>query len=219
MSATPLLSYDPIADVQPKPVADATPESISLPHPDLSTGLPLMRVLASRSSNRSFLPEPLPITVLGGLLWAADGINRAATGGRTAPSAHADNEIDIYVALPTGVYRYDVPNHRLVLKHRIDARNMTGYQDFVGNAPLDLVYVVRTSKLLEVPAQYRDTFAAVAAGAIAQNVYLYCASAGLSTVLRGWINHRLLADALSLNEDELPILSQTVGLPVPSRAS
>lgn len=214
MSATPLPSYDPVTDVHSKPVVDDTPESISLPHPDRSSGLPLMQVLATRCSTRGFLPEPLPIGLLGGLLWAANGVNRPATGGRTSPSAHTYNEIDIYVALPNGVYRYDVPNHKLVLKHRIDARNMTGYQDFVGKAPLDLVYVVNTSKLLEMPVQYRDTFSAAAAGAIAQNVYLYCASAGLSTVLRGWINHRLLADALSLNEDELPILSQTVGLPV-----
>lgn len=30
---------------------------------------------------------------------------------------------------------------------------------------------------------------------------------------RGWINHQLLADALRLNEDELPMLAQTVGFP------
>ena len=55
--------------------------------------------------------------------------------------------------------------------------------------------------------------AAGATGAIAQNVSLYCASEGLATVVRGWIDHRALADALKLNEDELPILAQTVGRP------
>jgi nitroreductase len=219
MNATQLLSYDAIADIQLNPAKENAPESIPLPRPDLSSGLPLMRTLSARASTRSFLPEPLPIGILGGLLWAANGINRPTTGGRTAPSAHTYNPIDIYAALPSGVYRYDVPDHRLILKHRIDARNMTGYQDFVGEAPLDLVYVVSTSKLLEMPAQYRDTFSAATAGAIAQNVYLYCASTGLSTVLRGWINHRLLADALSLNEDELPILAQTVGLSVKPHAA
>jgi hypothetical protein len=138
---------------------------------------------------------------------------RPVSGGRTAPSPHADNEIDIYVALPNGVYRYDAPNHQLLLKHAVDARNLTGYQDFVGKAPLDLVYVVRTSSLQEMPQQQRERFSAVTAGAIAQSVALYCASAGLVNVIRGWINHRLLADALRLNEDELPILAQTVGLP------
>nr|KGS63815.1 hypothetical protein X990_4636 [Burkholderia pseudomallei MSHR4868] len=69
------------------------------------------------------------------------------------------------------------------------------------------------SRLLSMPKPLRETFSAVAAGAIAQNVALYCASTGLGCVVRGWINHRLLAEALSLNEDELPILAQTVGKP------
>ena len=113
----------------------------------------------------------------------------------------------------TAVYRYDVQQHRLVLKHAVDARGQTGYQDFVGQAPLDLVYVVQTSRLLEMPVQQRDRFSAVTAGAIAQNVGLYCASAGLASVVRGWISPRLLVEALSLNEDEVPILAQTVGYP------
>ncbi|WP_196391499.1 nitroreductase family protein, partial [Ralstonia solanacearum] len=65
-----------------------------------------------------------------------------------------------------------------------------------------------------LPQQQRATFAAVTAGAIAQNVSLYCASAGLCTVVRGWLNQRQLAEALSLNEDEIPVLAQTVGYPV-----
>ena len=152
------------------------------------------------------------------MLWAADGVNRQLSGGRTAPSPRGAQEIDIYVAMPEGVYRYDSPTHQPVLKHAVDARNLTGYQDFVGAAPLNLVYVVRGSKVLDMPAAQRETFSAVTAGAISQNVSLYCASAGLATVVRGWINHRLLAGALSLNEDETPILAQTVGLPADTGA-
>jgi hypothetical protein len=48
---------------------------------------------------------------------------------------------------------------------------------------------------------------------MAQNVALSCASEGLGCVVCGWINHRLLSDARKLNEDELPILAQTVGAP------
>lgn len=219
MNMPSLLKYEPVAAALPASAQGEAPPQIDLPRPDLRSGMPLMAALSFRCSTREFSGESLTPQALGELLWAADGINRGITGGHTAPSAHAFNEIDIYVALPSGVYRYDAPEHRLVLKHAIDARNMTGYQDFVGTAPLDLVYVVRTSKLLDMPPQQRDVFSAVAAGAIAQNVSLYCASAGLGTVVRGWINHRLLADALRLNEDELPILAQTVGnLPSSYRA-
>jgi nitroreductase len=215
MTDMQFLTYETLPDARPESAEGPAPKTIALPHPDQRSGLPLMTALSFRSSTREFSPTPLSMGTLGELLWAADGVNRPISGGRTAPSPHAFNEIDIYVALPNGVYRYDAPNHQLLLKHAVDARNLTGYQDFVGKAPLDLVYVVRTSSLQAMPQQQRERFSAVTAGAIAQNVALYCASAGLVNVIRGWIDHRLLADALRLNEDELPILAQTVGLPNP----
>lgn len=211
MPDTQLLTYEPAPDRAPARARGEAPASIELPLPDMSAGAPLMKALSLRASTREFSGADLPPATLGALLWAAGGINRRATGGRTAPSAHAANEIDLYAVLPNGVYRYDPASHRLVLKHASDARNLTGYQDFVSEAPLDLVYVVNTSRLLQMSLQQREIFSAVAVGAMAQNVALYCASEGLGNVVRGWINHRLLADALRLNEDELPILAQTVG--------
>jgi len=214
MTEMQLLSYEAIPEVKAKPAQGDAPQFIDLPRPDLLSGLPLMTVLSFRSSSREFSSTELSPVTLGELLWAADGVNRPTSGGRTAPTPHAFHEIDIYVTLPNGVYLYDPSSHRLFLKHAIDARNLTGYQDFVGAAPLDLVYVVRTAPLQSLPPQQRNIFSAVTAGAIVQNVYLYCASAGLATVVRGWINHRLLSDALRLNEDELPILAQTVGIAI-----
>lgn len=216
MSEMQFLTYEALPLLSPPSTDGAAPKVISLPQPDQRSGVPLMTALAFRASTREFAPTELSPAALGELLWAADGVNRPLSGGRTAPSPHAFNEIDIYVALPGGVYRYDAPNHQLLLKDAVDARNLTGYQDFVGKAPLDLVYVVRTSSLLEMPRQQREVFSAVTAGAIAQNVALYCASAGLANVIRGWINQRMLGDALRLNEDEIPILAQTVGLPASS---
>jgi hypothetical protein len=42
-------------------------------------------------------------------------------------------------------------------------------------------------------------------------VYLYCASAGLSSVVRGLFDEALLATALGLSEQETIVLTQTVG--------
>lgn len=206
-----LLTYAPIAPLPIRTLLTDSPDIIHLPQPHLDGGRPLMLALSLRKSTREFSPLRISLAMLGELLWAANGVNRQGTDGRTAPSAHAFHEIDIYAVLPEGIYRYDAHTHRLILKRPVDARNFTGYQDFVGAAPLDLVYVVRTSAMSTVPRQQRDQFAAVSAGAIAQNVALYCAAAGLGNVVRGWINHRTLAEVLSLNEDELPILAQTVG--------
>lgn len=188
-----------------------SPDIIDLPSPDLGDGASLMVALARRRTTREFSQASLSPQQLGDILWAANGINRADTGGRTAPSARGVHEIDIYAALPEGVYRYDPMSHELRLKRAVDARNLTGYQDFVGGAPLDLVYVVNHFRADQFPAEQRDTFAGVAIGAISQNVSLYCAAVGLACVVRGWLNPRLLAGAMSLNESEIPVLAQTIG--------
>jgi SagB-type dehydrogenase family enzyme len=209
-----------------RPVHGESLPRIVLPPPVVSGGMPILDALSKRRTTRRFAPTELDDATLGQLLWAANGVNRRHAGAepdggdrRTAPSVLALHEIEVYAALARGMYRYNPRAHCLDLVIAADLRALTGYQDFVGEAPLDLIYVVRGSKLLEMPASQRDTFSAVTAGAIAQNVSLYCASAGLATVVRGWLDHRLLADALSLNEDETPILAQTVGLPVDTGAA
>jgi len=110
-------------------------------------------------------------------------MNRA-DGGRTAPSALNAQEIDVFVALPSGAYLYDATAHQLQLVAASDLRRVTGYQDFVDEAPLDLVYVANHTRMGMVPVAQREMYAAAAAGAIAQNVYLYAASNDLSSVIR-----------------------------------
>lgn len=147
------------------------------------------------------------------MLWAAFGISRAEGNGRTAPSARDAQEIDIYAAVPGGLYIYDPFAHSLTLVAAVDARNVTGYQDFVDEAPLDLVYVADHWHMSASPSEERYAYSAVAAGAIAQNVYLYCASAGLATVVRGWFDRKALSAALRLSEHEHVVVAQTVGYP------
>ena len=109
-----------------------------------------MQALARRRSSREFARKPLPLPVLSSLLWAAFGVNRRG-GGRTAPSALDAQEIDVYVALPDGAYRYDAKAHSLRLVAASDLRRVTGYQDFVDQAPLDLVYVADHRRMRMVP--------------------------------------------------------------------
>ena len=169
-----------------------------------------MQALASRHSSRDFAPDPLPLPLLSNLLWAAFGVNRP-DGGRTAPSAINAQEVDLYVALPAGAYRYDPAAHRLRRVTATDIRRVTGYQDFVDQAPMDLVFVADHARMKLVPVAMRTRYASVAAGAITQNVYLYAASAGLATVIRAWIDRAAIAEALGLTHDQEVLLSQTVG--------
>jgi SagB-type dehydrogenase family enzyme len=212
MSTLTKLALGIMGQLRPRPaLGDAAP-SIKLPAPDKRGGLPLMRAFALRRSSREFASEPLPRPLLSGLLWSAFGVNRR-DGGRTAPSAINAQEIDVYVALPAGAYRYEASSHSLRLVAASDLRRVTGYQDFVDEAPLDLVYVADHRRMRMIPVAQRESYASVAAGAIAQNVYLYAAGNGLATVIRAWIDRTAVSDALGLDHDQQVLLSQTVGYP------
>ena len=212
MSTLTKLALGVMGQLRPRPARGDGRPSIKLTAPDRRGGIPLMQALAKRRSSREFLRKPLPLPVLSSLLWAAFGVNRRG-GGRTAPSALDAQEIDVYVALPDGAYLYDARAHALRRVAASDLRSITGYQDFVDDAPLDLVYVADHARLRMVPAAQRESYASAAAGAIAQNVYLYAASAGLATVIRAWIDRSAIADALGLTHDQQVLLSQTVGYP------
>jgi SagB-type dehydrogenase family enzyme len=188
------------------------PEAIRLPQPKTDGGRPLMEVLKDRHSSRQFGAEKLPAQTLSNLLWAAFGVNRP-DGRRTAPSARNWQEIDVYVATADGAYLYDPKAHALAEVTSSDVRAFTGTQDFVGTAPANLIYVADYSKVGNAPAEERELFTAIDAGFIGQNVYLFCASEGLVTVVRGLIDRPALARVLKLRADQRIILAQSVGYP------
>jgi SagB-type dehydrogenase family enzyme len=195
------------------PVID---ESIYLPLPVLSSPATLAQALANRRSSRAFRPDPLPLPLLSALLWSADGVNRKHSGERTAPSAHNWQEIEVYAVMREGAYRYDAPAHRLCRVKADDLRGATGEQDFVASAPLNLVYAADFARMREASADERSFLAGADAGCIAQNVYLFCAAAGLATVVRGLIDRARLALALGLSPTQRITLAQSVGYPLPA---
>ncbi len=212
MNTLTKLALGAMGKLRPRPARGDAVAKIALPAPVKTGGMPLMEAIAARHSERAFSPSELPLPMLSGLLWAAFGVNRA-DGGRTAPSAINAQEIDVYVALPSGAYLYEPADNALRLVAGSDLRRVTGYQDFVDEAALDLVYVADHSRMKLVPAGSRESYAFVAAGAIAENVYLFAAGNGLATVIRAWIDRDAIANALGLGHDEQVLLSQTVGFP------
>jgi SagB-type dehydrogenase family enzyme len=187
--------------------------TVALPPPQTTGAMSLVQALRVRRSAREFSSRTLPDEVLATLLWCAFGINRPESGGRTAPSAHNWQEIEVFAALPDGAWRYDARDHALRHVAAADLRAMTGMQDFVAAAPLDLVYVADFAKMADASAEDRIFYAAADAGFIAQNVYLYCAMAGLACVVRGRVDRGRLAPALGLRVDQRIVLAQTVGYP------
>jgi SagB-type dehydrogenase family enzyme len=186
---------------------------IDLPRPQTEGGKRLMEALKNRKSSRDFRPDELPPQVLSNLLWAAFGVNRPESGGRTAPSAHGWNEIDIYVATANGLYAFDAKSHSLKTVHSDDVRAKTGLQSFVVQAPINLIYVANLSRMSGASEEDKNFYSAADTGFVSQNVYLFAASEGLATVVRGSIDRRTLAQAMHLRPEQKIVLAQTVGYP------
>ena len=218
------------------PIAAAAQDlkPIDLPKPQISGGMPLMEALSARRTTREFGPEKLPAQMLSDLLWAAFGINRAdmpgraGQTGRTAPSGMNMQEIDLYIAFPEGVYLYEAKPHRLVPVVAKDVRAMTNGRPAAGEAPLCIIFVEDQDKRPTMPAKPlaagtpragappagapRSTAGEVDCGFIGQNVYLFCASAGLNAWFYG-TNRDGIHEALKLRPGQKVLFGQAVGYP------
>ena len=200
------------ATVQVKPPPAQELKPILLPKPQTDGGKPLMQALKDRKTSREFSTEKLPPQILSNMLWAACGINRP-DGKRTAPTAMNKQEIDVYVAMAEGLYLYDANAHILLPVLAEDIRAAMGKQPFVKDAPVNLVFVADFSKMGNAPDEQKQFYAGTDTGYVSQNVYLYCASEGLATVVRGSVDKPALALAMKLPDNKKIILAQTVGYP------
>lgn len=195
-----------------KPTAVRDDQIISLPKPRQSGGKPLLDTLRLRRSSREFDVRELDVDILSDLLWAAFGVNRS-DGHRTAPSARNWQEVDIYVASKGGLYLLDPTSWTLKRLLSDDVRAATGMQDFVATAPLNLIYVADLSRTDSQDRQEQRFYSAIDVGFISQNVYLFCASQGLATVVRGLVDRKGLAKLMRLRLEQRVIVAQTVGYP------
>jgi nitroreductase len=183
-----------------------------LPPPRDKGGKPLIEALALRRSTREYSDRSLPPQLLSDLLWAAFGVNRPS-GDRTAPYWRHIMVIDVYAAMADGVWLYEPKRHALVRQSRADIRAQTGQQDFVGTAPLNLIYVAHGERMQDISPQERRLYASADTGFIGQNVYLFCASEGLGTVFRGAVDYEKLGRTMQLDTDQFVTFAQTVGYP------
>jgi len=188
-------------------------KTIQLPEPQINGGKPLMQVLSMRKSTRNFSDKELSLQVLSNLLWAGYGINRPEYGWRTAPSAWNMQEISIYMAKSDGLFLYDAKNNTLTLVLTEDLRAVTGIQPYVKEAPVNLVFVADMSKMRKMTEEKKIHYPAADTGFISQNVYLFCASEGLGTVVRDLVKREDLSKAMKLGTHQKIILTQSVGYP------
>lgn len=183
---------------------------IELPDPQLDKGKPLMQAFKARQSRRNFSEREIPLQEMANLLWAANGINRKESGKRTVPTARNRQEIDLYMSSKEGLFRYDAQEHVLITIHNRDIRSLTGTQAYVAEAPVNLIIVADLDKIGSDRQSNLQT-ANIDAGFVSQNIYLYCASENMATVVRGSVNRDILAAEMGLKPNLYIIVAQTVG--------
>ena len=201
-------------------VTSKTP--IDLPQPVTTGGLPLMDALRARTSTRGFDTREVPAQELSNLLWAAFGLSRPhrgtgidAPGCHTAPAAHNWQEMDLYVATPAALYLFEPESHWLdpLLASDIRAYTAHAVQPFVLDAPLILIYVADLARMDDASEWDKEVFPWADTSFMSENVYLYCASAGLATVVRALFDRAALSEAMQLRPSQLVTFSQPVGYP------
>ncbi len=190
----------------------AAEKTIKLPQPDLERSGSVMKALSKRQSTREYSAQELNLNDLSDLLWAANGINRPESERRTAPSAMNRQDIDVYVVLPEGTYFYNAKSHQLELIVEGDLRSLVGgRQEFVIAAPVSLILVSDQSRFGDRKGEHSKLMGAMDAGAVSQNISLFCAAAGLATVPRASMETDKLKQSLKLNDDQVLMMNHPVG--------
>lgn len=180
-----------------------TAQDIQLPEPTRNGGMPLMEAVNNRQSSREFTDATLTHQQLSDMLWIACGYNRPDK--RTVATALNRQEMSAYVITPEAVYRYEPKENKLIHINSGDHRSVSAMQDYAKEAPLNVALVADLAK------QDKDIFAGMTVGAMSNNIYLWCASEGLKTVVRASFDQEGLKKALKLNDKETVLLVQTVG--------
>lgn len=180
-----------------------TAQDIQLPEPTRKGGMPLMEAINARHSSREFSDATLTHQQLSDMLWVACGYNRPDK--RTVATAMNRQEMSAYIVTPEAIYKYEPKENKLIFITEGDHRDVFAAQDFAKKAPLNIALVADLAK------QENEVFAGMTVGAMSHNIYLWCASEGLNTVVRASFDQEGMKKALKLSDTEKVLLVQTIG--------
>jgi len=115
--------------------------------------------------------------------------------------------VDVLVALPEGVYRYDPREHRLFRILADDIRGKIPNQDVFKKAAMQVLYVIVKER---VP-RGRIDFADVEIGCMGQALFLEGVALGMGSCIYASIRLEEVTKLLRFKEDQILRLAQAVG--------
>lgn len=185
--------------------------TIKLTPPNKARGTTIMKAFDQRASQRQFKSEQISIADLSDLLWAANGINRATDGKRTSASAQNAQDVEIYIANPEGIYYYNYKNNQLNLVASGDYRkDVASKQETFAIAPIFVLLVSDISRFKSGTDEQRLNWGCIDVGIVSQNIMLFCASEGLATCPRAYMETQKLEQVMKLTKTQHLILNLPV---------
>ncbi len=163
---------------------------IKLPPPTRDGGPPIWRTLSARRSVRHYGREPMPLEVLGQLLWATHGITGELGPHelRNAPSAGACYPIEALVVansvsgLRRGLYRYLTDEHALMLLREGDVGAEVTQaalgQRMCSQASVTFIWTAVLPRTTGRYGRRGHRYVFMDAGHVAQNMYLAATAMG-----------------------------------------
>jgi len=201
------------------PLQNSSPEIIQLPVPSIDSETSVEKALLQRRSVRSYKSDPLTISDISQILWAAQGITKKRY--RTAPSAGALYPIEIYIAtsnvdeLKTGLYHYNPKDHTLKITREGDKRtdifNAALNQEAIENSSAIIIITAVVERTAAKYGSRAERYVHIEVGAVGQNIYLQCVSLGLGTVMIGAFRDNALEKVLGLPNNENPYAIMPLG--------
>lgn len=194
--------------------------TIRLPAPTYDSNTSIEKALLERRSVRDYTDEPLTLTEVAQLLWAAQGITDRR-GFRTAPSAGALYPLELYVVagnvndVADGIYRYRPHQHELVRVAQGDRRaelcKAALGQLAVKNAAAVIVLCAVHERITRKYGQRGIRYVHIEVGHAVQNIYLQAVSLNLGAVVMGAFHDDQIKRILDMPETEQPLCIMPIG--------
>ena len=193
---------------------------VQLPEPRHDGPVSVEHALRNRRSVRHYKNEPLTLSEISQLLWAAQGFT-TDRGFRTAPSAGALFPLEVYVAagnvtdLPAGIYKYNYRDHTIFQSIDEDKRKELSQaalnQRSIVTAPAVFLFCAVFERVTRTYGERGHRYVFMEIGHAAQNICLQAVALGMGTVVIGAFREDDVKPIANLANDEEPLYIVPIG--------